>query len=713
MNSLSDNTAPRNTHLNVDQPGVPDSRISDSLGQADADTGHSPMGDGLGEVPGTRISEALPSASPSLYFVIDGEHQDVELSDFGQSVFDNMLIGQVRAARDVVAVATCIYDWPENALAFLLSILKEKRRVHRLRIDDDPQEYVDPYEAVLAHLVGPSDFRRHAASRRAIVLAAAIYHPDAIDAIAPQITDAFAQLGAGGVRNNSIAKEIRTIREGQAHRVRATRKAEEFIRYLHDAMQHAVRESAAEHELPQRKVLNYFQDEFYQFNGKVWHRMDEAALKARLVGFLQGGIRETEVTSRFVNDVITNIKGQALLDFWDEQPPFGTHWEGPKEQICRPRLVVLNNGIVDFDEILTTCDNLSPAMLQWLGETDGRTPRLYGLTSEYFCTTMLPFDYQPEADCPLWEQTLSEILERDGEGDRRIELLQEFVGWAMIPNGINFEKFLVMVGEGSNGKSTLLNVIIELLGRDNVSHVDLSGLREQFMLEPMRGKLANIAADMQRLERADEGMLKKLTSSDMIQVNRKNKAPMPMKPTGKLLFACNELPPISDRSDGVWRRLIAMPFNKQFRGDQIDVERVAKLLQELPGIFNWALEGARRLYAQGGFTRCQVCEACGLSHRMNSDVFMQFEEDHLQLNPDGQIRCNLLYNAYVNYCGRNGRVPVNSSQFGQRVLRLQGVTRVRESTGERKTCYRGVALVDVSGQFNGRVGVDRSTRPWS
>ncbi len=169
----------------------------------------------------------------------------------------------------------------------------------------------------------------------------------------------------------------------------------------------------------------------------------------------------------------------------------------------------------------------------------------------------------------------------------------------------------------------------------------------------------------------------------MIQVNRRNKAPL--------------------------------PFSKQFHGDRIDRERVAKLLRELPGIFNWALEGARRLYTQRGFTRCQICEACALSHRMNSDVFMQFQEDHLRLDPNSQIRCNLLYNAYVNYCGQNGRVPVNSSQFGQRVLRLQGVTRVRESTGERKTCYRGVAPVDVSGQFNGRVGVDRShsTRPWS
>ena len=121
----------------------------------------------------------------------------------------------------------------------------------------------------------------------------------------------------------------------------------------------------------------------------------------------------------------------------------------------------------------------------------------------------------------------------------------------------------------------------------------------------------------------------------MIQVNRRNKSPL--------------------------------PFSKQFHGNRIDRERVAKLLRELPGIFDWAgLEGARRLYTQRGFTRCQICEACALSHRINSDVSCKFQEDHLRLDPNSQIRCNLLYNAYVNYCGQNGRVPVNSSSWRQR-----------------------------------------------
>ena len=139
-------------------------------------------------------------------------------------------------------------------------------------------------------------------------------------------------------------------------------------------------------------------------------------------------------------------------------------------------------------------------------------------------------------------------------------------------------------------------------GADNVSHVPLEELESQFRLVQMAGKLANMAADMNYVGRVAEGRLKELVSGDAIQVNRKHREPITMVPTAKLVFSCNHLPQFADRSDGIWRRLIVIPFLRQFGDDDKDLDRVRRLRDELPRIFNWCLRGTRRLDHQGDFT---------------------------------------------------------------------------------------------------------------
>ena len=99
-----------------------------------------------------------------------------------------------------------------------------------------------------------------------------------------------------------------------------------------------------------------------------------------------------------------------------------------------------------------------------------------------------------------------------------------------------------------------------------------------------------------------------------------------------------------------------MPFLEQFTGERVDLRRVERLRAELPGIFNWALAGARRLYAQGGFTRCRVCEASVWAHRQDSGVFLQFAGERLTAAPENRIPCSELYKLYATYCEENGQL---------------------------------------------------------
>ena len=82
-------------------------------------------------------------------------------------------------------------------------------------------------------------------------------------------------------------------------------------------------------------------------------------------------------------------------------------------------------------------------------------PRIYEHDPRCFSTVALPYDYDPAATCPLWEQTLAEIFPLECDDDNRIAVLQEFMGLTLFPNQMRHEKFLITVGHGANGKSTI------------------------------------------------------------------------------------------------------------------------------------------------------------------------------------------------------------------------------------------------------------------
>jgi putative DNA primase/helicase len=225
----------------------------------------------------------------------------------------------------------------------------------------------------------------------------------------------------------------------------------------------------------------------------------------------------------------------------------------------------------------------------------------------------------------------------------------------------------------------------------------------------MAGKLANISGDMPRMEKVEEGILKQLTSGDSLQVNRKHKDPITMIPTAKLIFATNELPPINDRSEGIWRRMIAVPFLKQFSPEQRDTHRAENLMIELPGIFNWAMAGAKRLYQQERFTVCPMCAACVDEHRIHSDAFQQFVQEEVVLQKDASILTNSLYESYKKFCEKNGRKARNSSDFGRQVRSLPGVTKERQSYGQRPYEYRGMTCGSLTPRFGSPERINDST----
>ncbi|MBV6429778.1 MAG: hypothetical protein KIPDCIKN_04353 [Haliscomenobacter sp.] len=309
--------------------------------------------------------------------------------------------------------------------------------------------------------------------------------------------------------------------------------------------------------------------------------------------------------------------------------------------------VSLENGIVDLDEAIS-----------------GRPLRecLIPCTPEWFSTVCLPFAFptsEAGALCPRWESFLLEVFEGD---QARIDLLQEIMGLCFFPTS-RFETGVIFTGIGRNGKSTILQVIRNLLGETNVSSLGIEQLASSVMVGELRGKLANICADMSEIDNVSEGLLKSIISGDLLTADRKFKSPLQFAPTCKMLFATNVLPRLKDTSLGIWRRMVILPFTYIVPEDHVDNRMIDRLCEELDGIFVWSLRGAQRLFSSGKFTSPDACKAAKRQYRIDCFPIMLFIEECCQMSPSGSVIVKDLYRAYKQWgasCGLSKPKPLHA-----------------------------------------------------
>jgi putative DNA primase/helicase len=138
-------------------------------------------------------------------------------------------------------------------------------------------------------------------------------------------------------------------------------------------------------------------------------------------------------------------------------------------------------------------------------------------------------------------------------------LLQEWFGYLLTPD-TRFQKFVILEGERANGKSVVLDTLEAMLGAKNVSHVPVEVFGDRFQLTMTVNKLANIAPEVYDNVRLNEGALKQFTGGDSIYFDKKGVQGFDAKPSARLIMSTNNHPPINDRSNGIWRRMLFLPF---------------------------------------------------------------------------------------------------------------------------------------------------------
>lgn len=396
--------------------------------------------------------------------------------------------------------------------------------------------------------------------------------------------------------------------------------------------------------------LLFFNGHFYLYDERKWivSTLDDIEddvinLAVEKPSFMQ------KTPDRLVRDVVRNLRAICKVNNLRIGYPISG-------EICkRTHYIPLQNGILKL-EINNKVLNYS------LGPA----------SSNIFNTYLLPYEYNPQIPCDMFLHFMSEVL-----SPQEVSLVQEWFGYCLIPVNLA-NKLMIFYGLGANGKSVILLILKLLLGEENVSYMPLQSFlpESRFGLAATEGKLANIAEEIDEDINAASGLLKMFTGGDAVPVERKYKEGFLIKPTARLTFGTNSLPRFKDDSDGLIRRMIILPFKRQFLDERKQnknfIDRDFWLESgELSGIFNWALEGLNRLVSNNWkFTEPQSVMEVMESYKNTINPTIQFLKDYLELDANGQISVVELYQNYSEHCRTFGIIRSESSSFGRNIRKV-------------------------------------------
>ncbi len=253
----------------------------------------------------------------------------------------------------------------------------------------------------------------------------------------------------------------------------------------------------------------------------------------------------------------------------------------------------------------------------------------------------------------IWQDCLNLIFQSNQE---LIDYVQMVCGLASIGK-VYLEALIIAYGDGRNGKSTFWNVISHVLGlySGNISADTLTvGRRRNIKPEmaEVKGKRLLIAAEMQEGARLNDSTVKQLCSTDDIFAEKKYKDPFSFKPCHTLVLYTNHLPRVSATDDGIWRRLIVIPFNAKITGKS-DIKNYGEYLYDNAGgsILAWVIEGARKVIEMNYSIPAPACVQDAINeYRSQNDWFSHFLEDKCEVGVALKESSSSLYQAYRMYC---------------------------------------------------------------
>jgi len=312
---------------------------------------------------------------------------------------------------------------------------------------------------------------------------------------------------------------------------------------------------------------------------------------------------------------------------------------------------------------------------------------------QYFLS-VVPINYNQTAKCPRFAKFLSQILKA-----KDIPIMLELIGYCFYRSA-KFEKAILCIGKGDNGKSTLLKALEYCVGDENTSNATLQDLSggDKFASADLYGKLINTFADLRsdKITKGGSGKFKALVSGDRGAAQKKYGQRFFFRNHAKLIFSCNDIPESDDDGYAYFKRWIIFHFERVFTGEDKDVNLIDKMRteEEKSGILNLALTGLKRLIDNGGFVGSDDIETVRDDYIGNSADIGRFIEDKciITKNIEDSIICRDLWGIYLSYCKDKGITSKDDKTFGMELMAKHVTKKQLMMDYDRAYYYVGVKL---------------------
>jgi len=287
-----------------------------------------------------------------------------------------------------------------------------------------------------------------------------------------------------------------------------------------------------------------------------------------------------------------------------------------------------------------------------------------------FMLYKLDFPYDPAADALRFQKYIDRVL----PDESKQKVLAEYLGYVFIKNSVlKLEKALILYGDGHNGKSVMFDIIMKVLGPDNVSNFSLQSLTDDkgYHRSMLTGKLLNYASEIST--KLNTTTFKMLVSGEPIEARQIYGKPFILTDYARMVFNTNVLPKDVENNTGFFRRFIIIHFDQMISQEEKDTNLANSIIaNELPGVFNWILAGMRRLLEQGDFTQSEAIKNTVKDFKLSSDSVNLFLEDgNYSPSQDKYATLKSLYSYYRDYCKDSGYTACSLKTFADRLRNYQ------------------------------------------
>lgn len=406
-----------------------------------------------------------------------------------------------------------------------------------------------------------------------------------------------------------------------------------FDEEIKDAKNKTKSPEIVDHFLIENSIL-WRNGEFLLFGESGYVKCSDALVRRMVILFIRREYSHSVGTAKMVTECLALLKDLTFCDV--ESLPFNLHSPGEIANLHK-----VANGVLDCTPMLK-----------------GEDPVLLPISKELVCIGGSKVDYDPSATCPKFD----DFLDWFTSGDKEVaDLLLEYLSLVLMLT-FDAQRFLILEGSGSNGKSVLLKMLIDLFGEENCAALGFERFGGRFNLAGLVDKTINISGDANEVSKVAEGVIKQLVDRSSQTFEKKHKDVFEARCFARFIFATNVMPRWRDRTDGLWRRMIIIPCHAYVTGKDV-VPELEKTFN-YSGILNRIIAAGKRLALRGRFDFPEVVTRAIEAERLNSNPALTFIRQTVFTVPDSFLPNPHIYSQYREWCETQGYKTLANGTFG-------------------------------------------------